>query len=93
VRSAVAAARRRRGLTQAQLAQLAGVSRQTVVEIEHGDYNPSVALALRLAVLLETSVHQLFQLPEAEVAALLAARDGVAPDPRGELRGAADGSA
>lgn len=57
-------------LTQEHLARVAGVSRQTISAIEKGDYNPSAALALRLAVLLGKSVHELFQLPETEAAAL-----------------------
>lgn len=48
------------GLTQAQLAEAAGVSRQTVVAVEAGDYAPSVYLALRLADILSTTVEALF---------------------------------
>jgi putative transcriptional regulator len=48
------------GLTQAHLAQECGVSRQTVVAIEAGDYAPSVYLALRLAQVLGASVEDLF---------------------------------
>jgi len=47
-------------LTQAQLAEAIGVSRQTVVAIEAGDYAPSVYLALRLAEVLGESVEGLF---------------------------------
>lgn len=68
--SAVAPARKARQLTQQQLAHQAGVSRQTIVEIESGGYNPSTVLALRLAVLLDTPVEQLFALPASETAAL-----------------------
>jgi putative transcriptional regulator len=75
VHSDVAAARRRAGLTQKRLGELVGVSRQTVVEIEAGGYNPSTAVALRLAVVLETPVGELFALPGAEVADLRARRD------------------
>lgn len=48
------------GLTQAQLAKAVGVSRQTVVAIEGGDYAPSVYLALRIAALLDSTVEELF---------------------------------
>ena len=48
------------GLTQAHLADACGVSRQTVVAIEAGDYAPSVYLALRLATVLGTNVERLF---------------------------------
>ncbi|SMX93735.1 MULTISPECIES: helix-turn-helix transcriptional regulator [unclassified Brevibacterium] len=52
------------GLTQAQLAQLTGVSRQTIIATERGDYAPSVYLALRIARTLETSVEEIFALKE-----------------------------
>ncbi|MBQ4610082.1 MAG: helix-turn-helix transcriptional regulator [Clostridia bacterium] len=41
--------RRRRGIRQEDLAQALGVSRQTVISLEKGKYNPSLALAFRLA--------------------------------------------
>ena len=59
----MASVRRSRGLTQKDLARQCGVSRQTVVEIENGNYNPSTIVSLRLATALETSVEELFKLP------------------------------
>jgi putative transcriptional regulator len=47
-------------LTQARLAEQAGVSRQTVNALESGDYAPSVYLALRLAEVLSATVEELF---------------------------------
>ena len=41
--------RKVRGLTQSALGELLGVSRQTIISIERGRYNPSLALAFRLA--------------------------------------------
>lgn len=52
--------RRELGLTQAELATDVGVSRQTVITIEQGDYAPSVYLALRIAGKLGTTVEALF---------------------------------
>jgi DNA-binding XRE family transcriptional regulator len=52
--------RRRGGLTQAELALRAGVSRQAVAAIEAGRHAPAVDAALRLAAALETTVEQLF---------------------------------
>jgi putative transcriptional regulator len=75
--SSVAPLRKAQGLTQQELARLAGVSRQTVVELERGDYNPSTALALRLAVLLDASVEELFQLPGDEAQVLRASKQGL----------------
>jgi len=56
----VRARRKDQRLTQAQVAQAVGVSRQTVVAIERGDYAPSVFLALRLSRVLESTVETLF---------------------------------
>jgi putative transcriptional regulator len=47
-------------LTQAELATAAGVTRQTIVAVEAGDYAPSVYLALAIADRLHTSVEELF---------------------------------
>ena len=54
------------GMTQADLADRVGVSRQTIHSIETGKYNPSVELALRLARELELAVEELFQLADQE---------------------------
>ncbi|MEM7057981.1 MAG: helix-turn-helix transcriptional regulator [Pseudomonadota bacterium] len=51
-----------RGLTQAELAELASVSRKTVNTVERGVFVPSVVLALKLARLLEQSVDDIFWL-------------------------------
>ncbi|UCC79298.1 MAG: helix-turn-helix transcriptional regulator [Candidatus Zixiibacteriota bacterium] len=51
-------------LSQQQLADKVGISRQTIISIEKGDYAPSVKLALLLAEKLETTVEQLFILEE-----------------------------
>lgn len=55
--------REARGLTQADLAALAGVSRKTINTVENGVFVPSTVLALTLAHVLETRVEELFQLP------------------------------
>lgn len=54
------AARTARELTQAELAAHVGVTRQTVVAVEAGDYAPSVYLALAIAARLGETVEQLF---------------------------------
>jgi putative transcriptional regulator len=51
-------------LSQQQLADMVGVSRQTIVSIERGDYAPSVKLALLLAEKLGAKVEDLFVLEE-----------------------------
>lgn len=51
-------------VTQAELAEAVGVSRQTIIAVERGDYSPSVYLAIRIARALERSVEELFTLEE-----------------------------
>ncbi len=59
-RNAVRTARLAAELTQAELAEAGGVSRQTVVALEAGDYAPSVYLALAVATRLGATVEELF---------------------------------
>jgi putative molybdopterin biosynthesis protein len=61
--------RQQRGVSAAQLASQAGVSRQTIYAIEAGDYVPNTTLALQLARILEVRVEDLFHL-EGEAAPL-----------------------
>ena len=56
------AARAALGLTQQDLAEPVGVTRQTIVAIERGDYNPSVTLALRIARVFSVPVEEVFTL-------------------------------
>lgn len=58
-------ARTRLGLTQAELAELSGVSRKTINTVENGVFVPSTLLALTLARALATTVEELFFLIEA----------------------------
>ncbi len=62
-RSRLRLARERAGLTQAQLAQRASVSRQLVGAIEAGRHSPAVDAALRIAAVLDASVEELFGEP------------------------------
>lgn len=49
-------------VTQEELANAIGVSRQTIIAIEKGNYTPSVLLALRIAGYFKTSVEDIFHL-------------------------------
>lgn len=49
-------------MTQEQLAAQVGVSRQTIIAIEKGSYNPSVGLALRIAGVFGVAVEDVFRL-------------------------------
>lgn len=53
-------ARTEAGLTQAELADLVGVSRKTINTVENGVFVPSTLLALKLAAALGTRVEKLF---------------------------------
>jgi putative transcriptional regulator len=50
------------GLTQEGLAEKVGVTRQTIIAIEKGNYTPSVLLALKLAAVFSVSVEALFNI-------------------------------
>ncbi len=49
-----------RGLTQQQLAEALAVSRQTVISIESGKYDPSLPLAFKIARYLDTTIEAVF---------------------------------
>jgi putative transcriptional regulator len=51
-------------MTQVDLANRAGVSRQTIIAIEKGAFNPSVKLTLKLAKIFAVRVEDLFILNE-----------------------------
>lgn len=56
--------RARHRLTQAELAKAVKVSRQTIVAVEKGEYNPSVVMALRIATVFGEPVESIFWLVE-----------------------------
>lgn len=64
MKNCIRALRKARGLRQEDLAELLGVSRQTIIAMENDKYDPSLALAMRLARLLETTVEAIFQLED-----------------------------
>jgi len=64
VSNRVRLARAERGCTQQQLADLIGVTRQTIGLIEAGDYNPTLGLCLRLARALGKTLNDLFWVEE-----------------------------
>ena len=56
--------RARLGVNQQEMGVLAGVSRQTISQIERGDYSPSVTLALKIAKICNVSVEDIFSYEE-----------------------------
>lgn len=66
MKNSIKVERARKNITQARLAELAGVSRQTINAMELGKYVPSTVLALRLAQIFECEVSVLFELEESD---------------------------
>ncbi|WP_343338517.1 hypothetical protein TPELB_06770 [Terrisporobacter petrolearius] len=54
-------------VNQTQMGNLVGVSRQTISQIERGDYSPSVTLALKIAKTFNASVEDIFTYEEDDV--------------------------
>ena len=59
--------RKERGMTQQQLATAVGVSRQTIISLEGGKYNPSILLAHDIAVQFGASIEEIFIFEEETV--------------------------
>ena len=53
-------------MTQAQLAQHIGVTRQTVIAIEQGRYSPSLEMAFQIARVFHVPLDEVFQYPDGE---------------------------
>ena len=51
-------------VNQTEMGRLVGVSRQTISQIERGDYSPSVTLALKIAKVLKVRVEDIFSYEE-----------------------------
>ncbi|MEQ8909825.1 MAG: helix-turn-helix transcriptional regulator [Vicingaceae bacterium] len=66
MKNSIKVERAKKDLTQGKLADLTGVSRQTINAIELGKYVPSALLALKMAQIFECSVEEIFQLEEGE---------------------------
>ena len=54
-------------VNQTEMGKLVGVSRQTISQIERGDYSPSVTLALKIANDLDAKVEDIFSYEEDEI--------------------------
>jgi putative transcriptional regulator len=48
------------GMTQADLAQQIGVTRQTIIAIEQGRYSPSLEMAFQIAHVFDRALHDVF---------------------------------
>lgn len=66
MKNSVKVERAKRDMTQAQLANLVKVSRQTINAIEQGKYNLSTILALKIASVFDAKVEDIFELEESD---------------------------
>ena len=64
MRNKVRELRSEAGMTQADLGEALGVSRQTINSIEGGRYLPSLPLAIRIARLFGAGVQEIFEMEE-----------------------------
>ena len=55
-------------MTQAELAERIGVTRQTIIAIEQGRYSPSLEMAFQIARVFRVPLDEVFQYPEGEPA-------------------------
>lgn len=58
--------RKKKKITQEDLAKMVGVTRQTIISIENGKYQASLILALRIARVFELPVEDIFELEDGE---------------------------
>lgn len=66
MKNSIKVERAKKNITQAELADLAKVSRQTINAMELGKYVPSTVLALRLAKIFEVETSQIFILEDTD---------------------------
>ncbi|MEG0309119.1 MAG: helix-turn-helix transcriptional regulator [Clostridium sp.] len=52
--------RKSKKITQEELAQMCGVSRQTIISLENGKYNPSILLAHKIAKIFNCIIEDVF---------------------------------
>lgn len=52
--------RKKNNMTQEELATSCGVSRQTIISLESGKYNPSIYLAHKIAVIFDSTIEKVF---------------------------------
>ena len=59
-------------MSQQELADLVGVSRQTIIQLERNRYNPSMLLAYSIAKVFDVTIEDLFDTPPARIRAIMA---------------------
>ncbi|WP_373493251.1 helix-turn-helix transcriptional regulator [Aquiflexum sp.] len=66
MKNTVKVERAKKDMTQQDLAELAGVSRQTINSIESGKYVPSTVLALKICKVFQVKLDEIFELEEGD---------------------------
>jgi putative transcriptional regulator len=66
IRTRIKELRARYDITQDELAEMAGVTRQTMLYLEKGKYNPSLLLAYKVAKALKSSIEEVFIIEDGE---------------------------
>jgi putative transcriptional regulator len=66
MRNRIAELRKAQHLTQQDLADRVGVTRQTIISLENGRYNPSIALAFKLSRTFGQTIEEIFVYEEDE---------------------------
>jgi len=66
MKNSVKVERAKKDMTQQDLAELIGVSRQTINSIEAGKYVPSTVLALKISKVFEVRLDEIFELEEGD---------------------------
>lgn len=60
MKSRITELREKFGMTQQQLAEQVEVSRQTIISLENGKYNPSIFLAYKISKIFDLSIEEVF---------------------------------
>ena len=61
IRNKIIVLRAERGLSQKEIAERLGVSRQTIISLEKNRYNPSLKLAYDISLMFGVDLHEVFQ--------------------------------
>lgn len=62
IKNTIAAEREKAAVTQQSLGEAVGVTRQTIIAIERGNYVPSLLLAMKLAKFFRSSIEDIFKI-------------------------------
>lgn len=67
MKNRIAELRKANSLTQMDLARLTAVSRQTIISLENGKYNPSITLAYKIAKIFGLTIEDVFIFEDADL--------------------------